>query len=186
MKSILKSVKGAAVVVASVFAAATIFAIPVPVAHASETYSKMCTIWSEADGGFTILDDEDQLWAFDADSNSFIVGQEVKAVFSDMGTPDNIYDDEVIAVNPIASPYDDVIVGPFGYYVLGAIAMKTYPDQSTVWFVDEFEDDWFFNGLFCPVNPGDRVTLIINSNGTPNDFSDDYIEDVLFSDCDVD
>lgn len=185
MKTKNETLRGMTVILMAVILFATIFAIPVPVAHASETYSKMCTIWSEADGGFTILDDEDQLWAFYADSDSFIVGQEVKAVFSDMGTSDNIFDDEVIAVNPIASPYDDVIVGPFGYYVLGAIAMKTYPDQSTVWFVDEFEDDWFFNG-FCSVNPGDRVTLIINSNGTPNDFSDDYIEDVLFSDCDVD
>ncbi len=185
MKTKNETLRGMTVILMAVILFAAIFAIPVPAAHASETYSKMCTIWSKADGEFTILDDEDQLWAFNADSDSFIVGQEVKAVFSDMGTSDNIFDDEVIVVNPIASPYDDVIVGPFGYYVLGAIAMKTYPDQSTVWFVDEFEDDWFFNG-FCPVNPGDRVTLIINSNGTTDDFSDDYIEDVLFSDCDVD
>ena len=114
MKTKNETLRGMTVILMAVILFATIFAIPVPVAHASETYSKMCTIWSEADGGFTILDDEDQLWAFDADSDSFIVGQEVKAVFSDMGTSDNIFDDEVIAVNPIASPYDDVIVCPFG------------------------------------------------------------------------
>jgi hypothetical protein len=173
-----------AVVIASVMLAVTIFTIPVKAAEPT-TYIQSGTIWSESAGEYQMLDDAGELWGFTAGVYDYVVGQYVEMTMSDAGTQDNIFDDEVIAVNPIASPYDDVIVGPFGYYVLGAIAMKTYPDQSTVWFVDEFEDDWFFNG-FCPVNPGDRVTLIINSNGTPNDFSDDYIEDVLFSDCDVD
>lgn len=184
MKSISKSVRGMAVVIASVMLAVTIFTIPVKAAEPT-TYIQSGTIWSESTGEYQVLDDAGELWGFTAGVYDYVVGQYVEMTMSDAGTPDNIFDDEVIAVNPIASPYDDVIVGPFGYYVLGAIAMKTYPDQSTVWFVDEFEDDWFFNG-FCPVNPGDHVTLIINSNGTPNDFSDDYIEDVLFSDCDVD
>lgn len=34
-----------------------------------------------------------------------------------------------------------------------------------------------------PQQPGESATLIINSNGTPNNFSDDFIEDVLWSDC---
>lgn len=183
MKIKNETLRGLTVILMAMVLLMAIFAIPVPAAHAAETYVKECTIWSEIDGGYTVLDEQGNLWAFDAEPDSFIVGQEVEAVFDDMDTVD-IYDDELVAVNPIANPYDNVIVGPFGYYILSATVEESY-EHNTVWFVDEFGEDWFFNG-FCPVNQGDHVTLIINSNGTPNDFSDDYIEDVLFSDCDVD
>ena len=104
MKAKNKTLRGMTVILMAVILFTTIFAIPVPNANATDampqqlqTYTKLGTIWSEINGGFTALDERGQLWAFDADPDSFIV-----------------------------------------------------------------------------------------SNGTPNDFSDDYIEDVLFSDCDVD
>lgn len=111
MHSLMKELRGMTVIIAAVILITTIFAIPVPNANAAstmpqqpQTYTKLGTIWNEIDDGFTALDERGQLWAFDADSDSFIVGQEVELVMSDAGTPDYIYDDEIVAVNPIQSP----------------------------------------------------------------------------------
>lgn len=187
MRSLMKELRGMTVIVAAVILITTIFAIPVPNANAADTmpqqtYTKPGTIWSEIDGEFTTLDERGQLWAFDADPDSFIVGQEVELVMSDAGTPEYIYDDEVVAVNPIQSPYVDVVVGPLGRYILQGTVSGVYNQSECVWFSDQYGEDWFFFG-FCPLQRGESATLVINSNGSPNDFSDDFIEDVLWSDC---
>lgn len=183
----MRSLRGMTVIIAAVILIATIFAIPVPSANAAntmpqQTYTKPGTIWSEIDGEFTALDERGQLWAFDADPDSFIVGQEVELVMSDAGTPEYIYDDEIVAVNPIQSLYVDVVVGPLGRYILQGTVSGVYNQSECVWFSDQYGEDWFFYG-FSTVRRGESATLVINSNGTPNDFSDDFIEDVLWSDC---
>ena len=185
MHSLMKNLRGMTVIIAAVVLITTIFAIPVPNANAASAaiqYTKPGTIWSEIDGGFTALDERGQLWAFDATPDSFIVGQEVELVMSDAGTPDYLYDDEVVAVNPIQSPYADVVVGPLGRYILQGTVSGVYNQCECIWISDQYGEDWFFYG-FCPLQRGESVTLVINSNGTPNDFSDDFIEDVLWSDC---
>lgn len=185
MKTIMKNLRDMTVVTAAVALFAAIFAIPVPCATAAnnaqqeQTYG---TIWSEIDGGFTVLDERGQIWAFYADPDSFIVGQEVELVMSDAGTPDYLYDDEVVAVNPIQSPYVDVIVGPLGRYILQGTVSGIYNQHESIWITDQYDEDWFFYG-FCPAELNENVILVINANGTPNDFSDDFIEDVLWSDC---
>ena len=185
----MRSLRGMTVIIAAVILVATIFAIPVPNANAAgtmpqqpQTYTKLGTIWSEIDDGFTALDERGQLWAFNTDPDSFIVGQEVELVMSDAGTPEYIYDDEIVAVNPTQNPYADVVVGPLGRYILQGTVSGVYNQNECVWFSDQYGEDWFFYG-FCPLQRGESATLVINSNGTPNDFSDDFIEDVLWSDC---
>lgn len=184
MKAILKSARGMAVVTVAVVLFAAVFAIPVPAyaAEALQRYAKLGTIWSEIDGEYTALDEREQLWAFYADPDSFIVGQEVELVMSDAGTSDYIYDDEVVDVNPLENPYDNVTVGPLGRYILQGTVSGVYNQNECVWISDQYGEDWFFYG-FCPLQRGESATLVINSNGTPNDFSDDFIEDVLWSDC---
>lgn len=185
MHSLMKNLRGMTVVIAAVVLITTIFAIPVPNANAASAamqYTKPGTIWSEIDGGFTALDERGQLWAFDTTPDSFIVGQEVELVMNDAGTPDYIYDDEVVAVNPIQSPYADVVVGPLSRYILQGTVSGVYNQCECIWITDQYGEDWFFYG-FCPLQRGESATLVINSNGTPNDFSDDFIEDVLWSDC---
>ena len=50
-------------------------------------------------------------------------------------------------------------------------------------------DDWFYyctasDPIAHDLHVGDRVTLVINGNGTPADLADDYPEDVLYcTDC---
>lgn len=133
----MRSLRGMTVIIAAVILIATIFAIPVPSANAAntmpqQTYTKPGTIWSEIDGEFTALDERGQLWAFDADPDSFIVGQEVELVMSDASTPEYIYDDEVVAVNPIQSPYVDVVVGPLGRYILQGTVSGVYNQSKCV------------------------------------------------------
>lgn len=65
MKAIRKSLQGVAVVIASIFAAATVFAIPVNAAEPS-TYIQSGTIWSESAGEYQVLDDAGELWGFTA------------------------------------------------------------------------------------------------------------------------
>lgn len=188
MKTIMKNLRDMTVVAAAVALFAAIFAIPVPCAtaannaHQAQQYTKPGTIWSEIDDGFTVLDERGQIWAFYADSDSFIVGQEVELVMSDAGTLDYLYDDEVVAVNPIQSPYADVVVGPLGRYILQGTISGVYNQCESIWIIDQYGEDWFFHG-FCPAELNENVTLIVNAAGTPNDFSDDFIEDILWCNC---
>lgn len=178
----IKSAQGMAVVTAAVALFTVIFSIPVPAQAAAQPtqYTKPGTIYSEIESGYTVLDETGELWAFDGDG--FIVGQDVEMTFSDAGTSDYIYDDELVDVNPIASPYSPDMIGPFGRYILRASIKGAYENHSEFWLVDEFGDDWFFHG-FCPAELNENVTLIVNAAGTPNDFSDDFIEDILWCNC---
>ena len=62
MRSLMKELRGMAVIVTATFLIAAMFAISVPnasaadtVAQQSQSYTKPGTIWSEIDGGFTGL-----------------------------------------------------------------------------------------------------------------------------------
>lgn len=128
MKSIMKSARGAAVVIASVMLAATIFAIPANAAEPT-TYIQSGTIWRESAGEYQVLDDAGELWGFTAGVYDYVVGQCVEMTMSDMGTPD-IYDDVLVAVSPVWRGYESDIVGPFGYYVVDG-SMPIFPPQNT-------------------------------------------------------
>ena len=64
-------------------------------------------------------------------------------------------------------------------------------NEVEICFTDAVDgDDWFY---YCPASDpivhdlhiGERVTLVINGNGTPEDLTDDFPEDVLYChDCD--
>lgn len=184
MKTIRKSLQGVAVVIASIFAAATVFAIPVNAAEPS-TYIQSGTIWSESAGEYQVLDDAGELWGFTAGVYDYVVGQYVEMTMSDMGTPDNIYDDTLIAVSPVWRDYESDIVGPFGYYVVDGWIATDNTSCLSYWVRDSYGSLWFWNG-FCPKQKGEHVVLIMNSNGTPDKFSDDSIEDILWSEDEVD
>ncbi len=86
-----------------------------------------------------------------------------------------------------ACPYK---VGPMGRYIAPAIVRGLYAtdeNQIEVWCSDALDgDDWFFivdNETELRIN--DRVQLVVDANGTPDDFSDDKVIDALFChDCD--
>lgn len=184
MKAIRKSLQGVAVVIASIFAAATVFAIPVNAAEPS-TYIESGTIWRESAGEYQVLDDAGELWVFTADVYDYVVGQYVEMEMSDMGTPDNIYDDTLIAVSPMWSNYESDIVGPFGYYIVDGWIATDNTRCLNCWVRDSYGSLWFWNA-YCPKQKGEHVVLIMNSNGTPDKFSDDFIEDVLWTEDEED
>ena len=83
--------------------------------------------------------------------------------------------------------------GAFGRYVAGATVERIFPgDGETIyWFSDDDGERW----IICADSlaeisqrddlptVGQRCTLIMDSNGTPDDFEDDYFADVLWSCC---
>lgn len=85
MKSISESIRGMAVVIASVMLAATIFTMPVKAAEPT-TYIQSGTIWSESAGEYQVLDDAGELWGFTAGVYDYVVGQYVEMTMSDAGT----------------------------------------------------------------------------------------------------
>lgn len=184
MKSISKSVRGMAVVIASVMLTATIFTMPVKAAEPTN-YIQSGTIWSESAGEYLVLDDAGELWGFTAGVYDYVVGQYVEMTMSDAGTPDNIYDDTLIAVSPVWCGYESDIVGPFGYYVVDGYIATDNTNYLSCWVRDSYGSLWFWNG-FCPKQKGEHVVLIMNSNGTPDKFSDDSIDDILWSENEVD
>lgn len=175
MKSISESIRGMTVVIASVMLAATIFTMPVKAAEPT-TYIQSGTIWSESAG---------ELWGFTAGVYDYVVGQYVEMTMSDAGTPDNIYDDTLIAVSPVWRDYESDIVGPFGHYVVDGYIATDNTNCLSCWVRDSYGSLWFWNG-FCPKQKGEHVVLIMNSNGTPDKFSDDSINDILWSEDEVD
>lgn len=86
-----------------------------------------------------------------------------------------------------ACPYT---VGPLGRYIAPAIVQgmtATNENQIEVWCSDALDgDDWFFivdNETELRIN--DRVNLLIDAHETPDDFTDDTVEDCFFChDCD--
>lgn len=86
-----------------------------------------------------------------------------------------------------ACPYK---VGPLGRYIAPAIVQgMTATDDGNavkVWCSDALDgDDWFFivdNETELKIYS--RVNLVIDANGTPDDYSDDKVIDALFcNDC---
>lgn len=86
-----------------------------------------------------------------------------------------------------ACPYT---VGPLGRYIAPAIVQgmtATNENQIEVWCSDALDgDDWYFLvDSETDLRIFDRIDLVVDANGTPDDFSDDKVIDVLFChDCD--
>lgn len=81
-----------------------------------------------------------------------------------------------------ACPYT---VGPFGRYIAPAIVQgMTATDDGAVevWCTDALDgDDWFFTvDAKTDLRIYDRVQLVVDANGTPEDFSDDKAIDALY------
>ena len=84
-----------------------------------------------------------------------------------------------------ACPYTP---GPLGRYIVPAQVqgMTADGDGVQVWCSDLSDgDDWFFLvDAETDLHIFDRVQLVIDANGTPEDFSDDRVIDALFChDC---
>lgn len=81
-------------------------------------------------------------------------------------------------------------VGPLGRYIAPAIVQgmtATNENQIEVWCSDALDgDDWYFlvDGE-TDLRIFDRIDLVVDANGTPDDFSDDKVIDALYChDCD--
>ena len=85
-----------------------------------------------------------------------------------------------------ACPYK---VGPLGRYIAPAIVQgmtATNENQIEVWCSDALDgDDWYFVvDDKTDLRIYDRVDLVVDANGTPEDFSDDKVIDALYChDC---
>ena len=86
-----------------------------------------------------------------------------------------------------ACPYT---VGPLGRYIAPAEVrgLYAYGDRVQVWCSDLKDgDDWFFLvDAETDLRIFDRAQLVVNASGTPDDFSDDTVEDVFWSCCSID
>ena len=85
-----------------------------------------------------------------------------------------------------ACPYT---VGPLGRYIVPAQVLGMYADGDgvQVWCSDLNDgDDWFFTvDAKTDLRIYDRVQLVVDANGTPDNFADDRVVDALFChDCD--
>ena len=86
-----------------------------------------------------------------------------------------------------ACPYT---VGPLGRYIAPAIVQgMTATDDGAVevWCTDALDgDDWYFLvDAETDLRIYDRVQLVVDANGTPDNFADDKVLDALYChDCD--
>lgn len=89
-----------------------------------------------------------------------------------------------VSANP--SLVQSLTVNPAGRYILSGTVSATYYENGTrvLNIVDESGEVWCATGYDCQVNQ--KVTLVMNSNGTTNDIFDDIIEDVLWCNCSED
>ena len=81
-----------------------------------------------------------------------------------------------------ACPYT---VGPLGRYIAPAIVQgmtATDENQIEVWCSDALDgDDWFFTvDEKTDLRIYDRVQLVVDANGTPDNFADDRVVDALY------
>lgn len=84
-----------------------------------------------------------------------------------------------------ACPYT---VGPLGRYIAPAIVqgMTADGDQVQVWCSDLNDgDDWYFLvDAETDLHIFDRVQLVVDANGTPDNYADDRVIDALYChDC---
>ena len=92
---------------------------------------------------------------------------------------------------PTASAACPYTVGPLGRYIVPAeVQGMTATDDGAVevWCSDLNDgDDWYFLvDAETDLRIYDRVQLVVNANGTPDDFSDDTVEDAFFGCCSID
>ena len=91
---------------------------------------------------------------------------------------------------PKAAAQCPYTVGPLGRYIVPAQVqgMTADGDGVQVWCSDLGDgDDWFFTvDADTDLHIFDRVQLVIDANGTPDDFSDDRVIDAFWSCCNVD
>ena len=92
---------------------------------------------------------------------------------------------------PTASAACPYTVGPLGRYIVPAeVQGMTATDDGAVevWCSDLKDgDDWYFLvDAETDLRIFDRVQLVVNANGTPDNFSDDTVEDVFWSCCSID
>lgn len=83
--------------------------------------------------------------------------------------------------------------GAFGRYVAGAAVEQIFPSDGDLvyWITDDGGERWIICAdALAEISQrddlptvGQRCTLIMDSNGTPDDFEDDYFADVLWSCC---
>lgn len=91
---------------------------------------------------------------------------------------------------PKAAAQCPYTVGPLGRYIAPAIVQgMTATDDGAVevWCTDALDgDDWFFVvDAETDLHIFDRVQLVVDANGTPDDFSDDTVEDAFWSCCSI-
>ena len=84
-----------------------------------------------------------------------------------------------------ACPYT---AGPLGRYIVPAQVLGMYADGDgvQVWCTDLGDGcDWFFTvDAKTDLRIYDRVQLVVDANGTPDNFADDRVVDALFChDC---
>ena len=91
---------------------------------------------------------------------------------------------------PKAAAQCPYTVGPLGRYIAPAEVrgLYAYGDRVQVWCSDLKDgDDWYFLvDAETDLRIFDRVQLVVNANGTPDDFSDDTVEDAFWSCCSID
>lgn len=88
-----------------------------------------------------------------------------------------------------AKKHDAIVpaVNASGRYILsGTVTDAWYEtdhgeDVRVISIVDSNGEEWCATGYDCQI--GQKVTLVMNSNGTTNDIFDDIIEDVLWCNC---
>ena len=86
---------------------------------------------------------------------------------------------------PKAAAQCPYTVGPLGRYIAPAIVQgMTATDDGAVevWCTDALDgDDWYFTvDAKTDLRIYDRVDLVVDANGTPEDFSDDKVIDALY------
>ena len=96
----------------------------------------------------------------------------------------------LLAGAPRAAAVCPYTVGPLGRYIAPATVQgMTATDDGNgveVWCTDALDgDDWFFTvDNKTELKIYSRVNLVIDANGTPDDYSDDKVIDALFcNDC---
>lgn len=96
----------------------------------------------------------------------------------------------LLAGAPRAAAVCPYTVGPLGRYIAPATVQgmtATNENQIEVWCSDALDgDDWFFIvDNETDLRIFDRIDLVVDANGTPDDFSDDKVIDALYChDCD--
>ena len=92
------------------------------------------------------------------------------------------------AVTPKSAAIQNAVVpNPAGRYILSGTVNDAWyefdngADVRVISVVDSNGEEWCAAGYDCQV--GQKVTLVMNSNGTTNDIFDDIIEDVLWCNC---